>query len=347
MSVGTKEITTEKQPSIFGTLSSDSFKKQLSLALPRHMTPDRFARIAITALRKTPKLQQCTPESLLSCLMSLSQYGLEPDGRRAHLIPFENRKQGIVECTLILDYKGLAELALRSGLVSTLHADVVQEGDIFDYSMGKISRHVPWFLRRDSSKPDEAGPVYAVYAMCENRDGTTKCEVLSLAEVNGIRQRSKSANSGPWQTDWSEMAKKTCFRRLSKWLVLSPEFRDAVTDDEDRDVIETTAKVTRTDNVKLSDLVDANEQEHVEQKPDNFGSIVEYFAGTSIKHSTDCPEEHGYSEWMMPNGKILVVATTDRLPKSHDESVEIVDCNDADALQQVKNIVEHCSKHRG
>lgn len=343
MSAASTEIAKEKQPSIFGTLSSESFKKQLSLALPRHMTPDRFARIAITALRKTPKLQQCTPESLLSCLMSLSQYGLEPDGRRAHLIPFENRKQSIVECTLIIDYKGLAELALRSGLVSTLHADVVQEGDIFEYSMGKISKHVPWFLRRDADKPAEAGPVYAVYAMCENRDGTTKCEVMSLAEVNGIRQRSKSANSGPWQTDWSEMAKKSAFRRLSKWLVLSPEFRDAVTEDEDRDIIETTAKLSRTDSVKLSDLV---EPEHIEQKTDNFQSIVGHFASIGIKHSQDCQESDTYGEWPMPNGKILVVATTDRLPRSHDESVELVDCTDADALEQVKNIVAHCSKQR-
>lgn len=345
MSAASTEIAKEKQPSIFGTLSSDSFKKQLALALPRHMTPDRFARIAITALRKTPKLQQCTPESLLSCLMSLSQYGLEPDGRRAHLIPFENRKQGIVECTLIIDYKGLAELALRSGLVSTLHADVVQEGDIFEYSMGRISKHVPWFLRRDADKPAEAGPVYAVYAMCENRDGTTKCEVMSLNEVENIRKRSRSSESGPWKTDWTEMAKKTAFRRLSKWLVLSPEFRDAVTEDEDRDIIETTAKVSRTDNVKLADLVETKEPEHIEQRNDNFENIVGYFAGTSIKHSTDCPEEYGYSEWPMPNGKLLIVATTDRLPKP-EESIEIVDCNDADALEQVKNIVAHCSKQR-
>lgn len=91
---------------------------------------------------------------------------------------------------------------------------------------------------------------------------------------------------------------------------------------------------------------ETNEPEQPDQKPDNFLSIVEYFSGTSIKHSPDCQEQEGYGEWPMPNGKILVIATPDRLPKSHDESVEIVDCTDEDALTQVKNIVAHCSKTR-
>jgi phage recombination protein Bet len=91
--------------------------------------------------------------------------------------------------------------------------------------------------------------------------------------------------------------------------------------------------------------VETKEPENIEQRNDNFENIVGYFAGTSIKHSTDCPEEYGYSEWPMQNGKLLIVATTDRLPKP-EESIEIVDCNDADALEQVKNIVAHCSKQR-
>ena len=254
MSTGTTVATEKKPATLLQTIGGEAFKEQIAMALPRHMTPDRFARIAITAIRKVPKLMLCTPESVLSCLMSLSQYGLEPDGRRAHLIPFENRKTGTFECTLIVDYKGLVELALRSGMVATLHADVVSAGDLFEYSLGKIIGHTPWFLRRDADKPTDPGKVYAVYATCENKDGTTKSEVLSLSEVEKIRARSKSGNSGPWVTDWSEMAKKTAFKRLSKWLVLSPEFRDAV-DKDDEDVIETTAIRHERSLTKVGQLV--------------------------------------------------------------------------------------------
>jgi len=207
-------------------LGSDTLKQQLAQVLPKHLSPDRQARIAMTALTRTPKLADCDPASFFQCLLTLSQFGLEPDGRHAHLIPFENRKRGVVECQLIIDFKGLAELAMRSGKVSNIHADVVCENDDFDYDRGELKRH-----KIDFRKP--RGEVYAVYALVRFKDGSEKCEVMTREDVESIRRRSKAANSGPWCTDWSEMAKKTVFRRLSKWLPLSPEFRDAVTADDD------------------------------------------------------------------------------------------------------------------
>ena len=73
-----------------------------------YRTPDRFIRIALTALTRTPKLTTCDHGSFFQALLDLSQLGLEPDGRRAHLIPFRNNKRNCVECQLIIDYKGLA-----------------------------------------------------------------------------------------------------------------------------------------------------------------------------------------------------------------------------------------------
>lgn len=249
-----------KPATLIDIIASEGFKSQMAMVLPKHLTPDRMARIAITMMRKVPKLQKCTQESLLGALMTLSQFGLEADGRRAHLIPFENRKEGTVECQLIIDYKGLAELALRSGLVSTLHADIIRRGDLFDYDSGRIAKHVPWFLRNDKDRPDKAGEVFAAYAIVVNKDGTQKSEVMSFDDIEGIRKRSRAGSSGPWVTDWNEMAKKTVFRRLSKWLVLSPEFRDAVEADDD-ELIETTAvTVTRQ---TLADLVAIPEAEIV------------------------------------------------------------------------------------
>ena len=226
-------------------LESAAFKEAVAKVLPKILPPERFVRVACTAMTRTPKLRECDRASFFSAMLALAQTGLEPDGRRAHLIPFENRKRGIVECQLIIDYKGLAELAMRSGLLSYLHADVVRDGDVFEYSLGEIKQHVPWFLRRDVDRPEKAGSVFAAYAVAKFKDGSAKAEVMSLDEVNAIRSRSRAGQSGPWVTDWNEMAKKTAFRRLSKWLPLSPEYRDAL--DADADEPDTLRNVAKAD----------------------------------------------------------------------------------------------------
>lgn len=237
-----------KPPTIRQHLQSTAFTDAVRKALPKHLTADRFIRVALTAITRTPKLAQCDQASFFNCLLTLSQFGLEPDGRRAHLIPFANRKRGVVECQLIIDWKGLAELAMRSGIVANLHADVIREGDLLEFNAGKIAKHIPHFLRRDAAKPANAGDIFAAYATAEFKDGSTKSEALSIDEVNAIRGRSRAGNDGPWVSDFSEMAKKTAFRRLAKWLPLSAEFRDAVEVD---DAIEVTA-TAETNQAKIA-----------------------------------------------------------------------------------------------
>lgn len=212
-----------KKPTVTMTvdqmLSSDNFRNQIARALPTHMTPDRMLRVAMTQVRRNPKLGQCTPGSLASCMLALAAVGLEPDGRRAHLVPFKD------ECTLIIDYKGIAELAIRNGDISTIHCDVVCENDDFEFDLGEVKRH-----RIDLRKP--RGEMYAVYSLVTKKDGSKQACVMSKDEVDAIRKRSRSAGNGPWVTDYNEMAKKTVFKRLSKWLVLSPEIRDLVDADD-------------------------------------------------------------------------------------------------------------------
>ena len=207
-------------------LLSPTMKEQIAAALPKHCSPERMVRIAITALTRTPKLAECDQSSFFKCLLDLSAWGLEPDGRHAHLIPFRNNKLGITECQLIVDYKGLINLCWRSGQVASIHADVVCENDIFSFDQGEIIAH-----KIDLKK--DRGPMYAVYAKVKLINGASKCEVMSKKEVDAIRARSKSGGSGPWVTDYNEMAKKTVFRRLTKWLPLSAEVMDASYGDDD------------------------------------------------------------------------------------------------------------------
>ena len=229
------QLAQQQQPSrdLKGLLNSDSMKQQFANALPKHLKPERFIRVATTALMRVPNLAQCTPESFMKCMLDLSAWGIEPDGRRAHLIPFKNNQRGTYECTLILDWKGLAELALRSGMISKLHADVVCENDVFAYNLGEITAHVI-----DFRKP--RGEPFAAYALATTKDGATFVAVMSKEEIEKIRDGSQGYRSAiqykkanPWLTDPAEMWKKTAFRRLSKLLPLSAEFREAAAKEDD------------------------------------------------------------------------------------------------------------------
>ena len=230
------QLSTQSIPTgLKALLSQENIKKQFALALPRHLSPDRFCRVAITALSRNPKLAECTPESFMRCLLDLSAFGLEPDGRRAHLIPYKD------QCTLVIDWKGLAELAMRSGVIAKLHMDVVCENDVFEYDMGEVKAH-------KVNLREPRGAMYAAYAIAQTKTGEAFCDAMGKDEVDAIMKRSqgyKSAiqynKSHPWLSDYNEMAKKTVFRRLSKKLPLSAEFRDAQErDDEDYTVRDVT-----------------------------------------------------------------------------------------------------------
>lgn len=220
-------IKTEAQPkSVKAWIESPAFQDAVKQSLPRHLTPERFVRVALTAIMRTPKLAQCTQHSLFKCLLDLSSLGLEPDGRRAHLIPYENRKTNTTEAQLIIDYKGLIELSKRSGEVKMWRAETVCEGDEFSWENGLVTHKINWLKPR--------GNLQAVYSHVRNNNGDDDYEVMTLEQVDAIRKRSKAANAGPWVSDYDEMAKKTVLRRHSKRLTLSPEFNAALDKDFDR-----------------------------------------------------------------------------------------------------------------
>lgn len=228
-SAPTKQELAIKQPSLKELISGDKFKEQVALALPKHMTPERFTRIALTAITRTPKLQDCSQASLFKCLLDLSAAGLEPDGRRAYLIPYGN------ECTLILSYMGMIELVRRSGDVVSIRSELVCENDEFTWENGKIVHKVEWRKPR--------GEIQAVYAEAVLRSGETQTATMTKDEVDAIRKRSRSGSSGPWVTDYGEMAKKTSLRRLCKLLPLSPEVAEHIERDQDVREIEVIPQV--------------------------------------------------------------------------------------------------------
>jgi len=200
-------------------------KKQFAMVLPKHLTVERLLKVALTSINRNPLLLKCTQTSLLSCIMTCAQLGLEPDQflGQAYLIPFKNNKKGgIYECQIIPGYRGYISLARRTGEVQTLSSQVVYENDIFTLQYGTEDKleHCPE-MNSDRGKPVGA------YCVIKYKDGGYSFDFMSTADIEKIRKRSKAANDGPWVSDWDEMAKKTVIRRHIKLAPLSIEFQTA------------------------------------------------------------------------------------------------------------------------
>jgi recombination protein RecT len=201
---------------------------EIAKALPRHVSPDRMARIITTAIRINPRLAECTPVSFIGAVIQSSQLGLEPNTLMGHsyLVPFFNKKaldgKGAYECQLIVGYMGYVELAYRSNLVSKIIAREVRAGDEFEYAYGTDDyiRHVP------SNDPDrESQEITHTYAIVKIKGGDTIFTVLTKADIEARRARSASAKKSfsPWLSDYPAMARKSAIRALRPYIPQSSE----------------------------------------------------------------------------------------------------------------------------
>nr|DAF80686.1 MAG TPA: RecT protein [Caudoviricetes sp.] len=202
---------------------------EIKKALPSVITPERFTRIVLSAVSSNPKLAECTPDTFLGAMMTSAQLGLEvntPLGQ-ASLVPRRNNKKGVIECQFQIGYKGLIDLAYRSGEVSIIQAHAVHENDKFEYELGLTPKlhHIPAMTNR--------GKVICYYAMFSTKSGGYGFKVMSVEEIREFaREKSPSYNSGAWQTDFDEMAKKTVLKKVLKYAPLKSEFVRAIAQDE-------------------------------------------------------------------------------------------------------------------
>lgn len=205
---------------------------RIAAVMPKHMNSERMFQLAVSCYNQTPELSECSPQSILSCLMKCSALGLEPsavDGLgRAYILPYYNKKSGRKEAQLIIGYKGMLDLARRSGKIKDISARAVHEGDEFRYEYGLHEDlvHIP-----STESPTER-PLTHVYMVAHFNDGGHYIEVMSKAEVDEIRKRSKASKYGPWVTDTEAMALKTVIRRGMRMMPMSVEQAQAVSVDE-------------------------------------------------------------------------------------------------------------------
>ena len=206
-----------------------TIEPQIKRALPSIITPERFVRMAISAVNNTPALAECSQMSVLAALMNAAQLGLEPNTPlgQAYLIPYKS-KNGM-ECQFQIGYKGLLELVYRNEQVQIIQAQSVYENDYFEYELGLNPKliHKPELGNR--------GEVKLFYAFFKLVNGGFAFEVMSKTAMESYaRTYSKAFASGfsPWSTNFEDMAKKTVIKRVLKYAPLKTEVARALTTDE-------------------------------------------------------------------------------------------------------------------
>ncbi|MDM8365114.1 recombination protein RecT [Bacillus cereus] len=196
---------------------------RMAEVLPKHMDMNRMSRIALTTIRTNPKLLECAVPSLMGAVMQAVQLGLEP-GLLGHcyILPYKR------EATFVIGYKGMIDLARRSGHIQSIYAHAVHENDEFEYELGLHPKleHKP--------SHGERGAFIGAYAVAHFKDGGYQMEFMPKSEIEKRRKRSAAANSSysPWSSDYEEMAKKTVVRYMFKYLPISIEVQTQAQQDE-------------------------------------------------------------------------------------------------------------------
>jgi len=198
---------------------------QFQHALPKHLPPERFFRVVLTAVQLNPDLLACNRMSLFNSALRCAQDGLLPDGREAALVPFKDKVQYLIM------YQGILKRFRNSGQFKWIGTGIVREGDQFEYwvdETGPHFKHVPTF----DENPDKK--IICVYAAATTKDDAPFFRPLSLADINKRRNMSRGTREdAPWKQWWEEMAQKTAIRVLSRYLPTSSDLDDLIRSDEE------------------------------------------------------------------------------------------------------------------
>lgn len=210
----------------------ENMEGDIAKMLPSHINPERMTNLALTVIRTNPALLECSIASLLGAVIQAAQLGLEPGLMgHCHFVPFNNKKTGpagevqyVREVQFIIGYKGMIDLARRSGHIRNIYCYPVYEKDHFEYELGLEPKleHKPFIGDR--------GKLILVYGVAHFNGGGHHIEVMSKQEIEAIRTRGKTGKA--WTTDYDEMGKKTVIRRMFKYLPISVEVQEGVSRDE-------------------------------------------------------------------------------------------------------------------
>lgn len=202
-------------------------RSEIAMVLPPHISLDRFARVFLTAVQRTPSLLSCTRRSLWNSILACAQDGLLPDGREAVLVEYRGKDGGAGAAGYIPMTAGLIKKLRESADIASIMVEVVRRGDTFHYRLGDE----PSITHEPALDGDPFAPPLFVYSIVKFSNGEISRCVMTWKEVIAIRDRFARTRSGPWfdPVTIGEMGKKTCLRRHCKRLPLSPEAERVLT----------------------------------------------------------------------------------------------------------------------
>lgn len=213
-----KQLVKVNYPKVVEWFGNERLQKQLTDALQGMLPVEKLVRVSLTVIRNNPALLECSKASLMSCLMGSAQLALSPEPflGQVYFVPYWNNKKGQREAQLIPGYRGYVTLARRSGEVSNLSAQAVYENDFFDIEYGTSP-----MLKHKPNLKEDRGKFVSAYTVFYYHSTEPSFDHMTISEINRIRDRSRAKDSGPWVTDFEEMAKKTVIRRHVKIVPLS------------------------------------------------------------------------------------------------------------------------------
>lgn len=262
----TQEVKTSNLAKFNAALRAE--KTQAMVLISLRGKADEYFRNIASAVANNAELQKCDPVTLICGGLQAAQLQL-PLGSGlgfAYLIPFKNNKKKIYEAQFQLGYKGLIQLAIRSGLFAEINCGEVYEGELSDFN------RIAGTFKLDGERTSDKIVGYFAYFRLNNGDTPENCFSKSLymsadeVEKHAKRysqtyssQYESTRNSSKWTTDFDAMARKTVLKLLlSRYAPMSVEIQKAVASDQ---------AVVREDGVL--DYVDneqPDEQAQIEEK---------------------------------------------------------------------------------
>lgn len=278
-------MTNQPQKQKFSVaINTEPFKKAIANTLTDPKRASRFVSSITSAVAVNPALQECTPQTILSGALLGESLELSPSPQlgQFYLVPFNNRKAGTKEAQFVLGYKGILQLAIRSGNYRKLNVLPIKEGELIKYD--PLNEEAEFRIIEDDAVREKT-PTVGYYAMFEYLNGFKKvlywskekmlahadkysaafsASVYEQIQAGKVSDKDMWKYSSFWYKDFDGMAMKTMLRQLiSKWGVMSVEFLQAY--EGDGGVIREDNSVDYVDN---PNTIDITVQDHVPEEPE-------------------------------------------------------------------------------
>lgn len=301
-------------------LIEKKWQESIVKCLPRHVTPERMLRVINNALGKNTKLLDCSQQSLIGAIVVASELGLEPNTPLGFgwIIPYKNEAQ------FQIGYRGLIELATRTGKVQNIIAHTVHEQDEFSYSLGLCPdlKHTPAL--------GERGESVGYYAVVFMKDGPPAFCYMSKEDVDAHALKYSKAyaydvknkvKSCPWSTDFDSMAKKTVIIQALKYCPRAIEDVNLRRAMEPGDAIDVTANIIDDEPVapsksdRRAELLDRAKAVVLKYADKVRGGVVledlETYIGGALRSASDSEIEEAITD--LRERCELAIAITDQI----------------------------------